>query len=64
MIGDEAYAGSKSFYRFEKTVKSIFGYKHIIPTHQGRVAEHLLFTSTLTADSIVPNNIHFDTNTC
>ncbi|MCP4726991.1 MAG: tryptophanase, partial [bacterium] len=61
MIGDESYAGSKSYFKFEKVIRSIFGYKHIIPTHQGRVAENLLFSSVLKADSVVPNNIHFDT---
>ncbi|MFC1564685.1 tryptophanase [candidate division KSB1 bacterium] len=61
MLGDESYAGSKSYFKFEKVIRSIFGYKHIIPVHQGRVAENLLFTSVLKPDSIVPNNIHFDT---
>jgi len=61
MLGDESYAGSKNYYNFEKTVKNIFGYKHIIPTHQGRVAENLLFSTILKEGHIVPNNIHFDT---
>ncbi|MFC1493449.1 tryptophanase [candidate division KSB1 bacterium] len=61
MLGDESYAGSKSYFKFEKVIRSIFGYKHIIPTHQGRVAENLLFSSVLKPDSVVPNNIHFDT---
>ena len=59
--GDEAYAGSRNYYDFESTIRDIFGYKHVIPTHQGRVAENLLFTTRLKADSVVPNNIHFDT---
>lgn len=61
MIGDESYAGSKNYFHFEEVISSIFGYKHIIPTHQGRMAENLLFSCTVNSDSIVPNNIHFDT---
>ncbi len=59
--GDEAYAGSRNYYDFEEAVRDIFGYKHVIPTHQGRVAENLLFTTRLDEASVVPNNIHFDT---
>ncbi|MBN2426117.1 MAG: tryptophanase [Calditrichaceae bacterium] len=61
MVGDESYAGSKNYYHFESVVKEIFGYKHIIPTHQGRVAENLLFSTILKPEFVVPNNIHFDT---
>ncbi len=61
MLGDESYAGSKNYYNFEATVSKIFGFKHIIPTHQGRVAENLLFSTILKAGDVVPNNIHFDT---
>jgi tryptophanase len=61
MIGDESYAGSKNFYRLESVVREITGYKHVIPTHQGRMAEHLLFSSILKPGQIVPNNSHFDT---
>jgi tyrosine phenol-lyase len=61
MSGDEAYACSKSFADFESTIRDIFGYKHVIPTHQGRAAEGLLFTVTLKPGDVVPNNIHFDT---
>jgi len=58
---DEAYAGSRDYYDFEETIRDIFGYKHVIPTHQGRVAENLLFSTQLDAESVVPNNSHFDT---
>lgn len=61
MKGDEAYAQAKSWEKFEKTVKEITGYKYIIPTHQGRAAEHLLFSVLLTKGQIVPSNNHFDT---
>jgi len=61
MSGDEAYACSNSFADFENTIRDIFGYKHVIPTHQGRAAEGMLFTVTLKAGDVVPNNIHFDT---
>ncbi|HEU4764587.1 MAG TPA: tryptophanase, partial [Candidatus Eisenbacteria bacterium] len=61
MMGDESYAGSKNFYRLERTVRELTGYKHVIPTHQGRMAEHLLFSSVLKPGQIVPNNSHFDT---
>ncbi|MCS7052691.1 MAG: tryptophanase [Ignavibacterium sp.] len=61
MEGDEAYAGSKSFYRFEAVVKSITQMKHIIPTHQGRAAEKILFSIVGGAGKYFPNNTHFDT---
>jgi len=61
MRGDESYAGARSYYRFEETVKDITGKKFIIPTHQGRVAENVFFSSILKKGDYVPNNTHFDT---
>jgi tryptophanase len=61
MEGDESYAGSPSFYRFKKAVEHLMPFKYLIPTHQGRAAESILFTVVANASHAIPNNTHFDT---
>ena len=59
--GDESYAGSPSWYRFLERVQELFPFKHVIPTHQGRAAEKILFGVVGGPGKVVPNNTHFDT---
>ncbi len=61
MLGDEAYAGSKNFYNLEAAVRKHYGFKHIVPTHQGRGAEHLLSKVTIQPGDFIPGNMYFTT---
>jgi len=61
MSGDEAYAGAKSFYRFEAAVREIYGFRHVVPTHQGRGAEHLISRILIRPGHVIPGNMYFTT---
>lgn len=61
MLGDESYAGATSFYKFEETVRRILGLHYLIPTHQGRAAENVLFSFLVKEGNVIPGNAHFDT---
>ena len=62
MIGDEAYAGARNFYNLEKSVQDVLGYKYLVPTHQGRGAEHLMYSHLVKPGQIVPRNMYFTTS--
>jgi len=61
MLGDEAYAGSRNFYRLEAAIQAYYGYQYVVPTHQGRGAEHLLSQATIRKGQVVPGNMYFTT---
>lgn len=62
MLGDEAYAGARNFYNLERAVQDVLGYKYIVPTHQGRGAEHLMYSHLVKPGDIVPRNMYFTTS--
>ncbi|MFX0042860.1 MAG: tryptophanase, partial [Candidatus Hodarchaeota archaeon] len=62
MLGDEAYAGARSFYNLEKAIQDVLGYKFVVPTHQGRGAEHLMYSHLTKPGQIVPRNMYFTTS--
>ncbi|MFX1412979.1 MAG: tyrosine phenol-lyase [Promethearchaeota archaeon] len=62
MLGDEAYAGARNFYNLEKAVQDVLGYRYLVPTHQGRGAEHLMYSYLVKPGDIVPRNMYFTTS--
>ncbi len=61
MLGDEAYAGSRNFFRLEHTIREFYGYEHVVPTHQGRGAEHLISQALISPGQYIPGNMYFTT---
>jgi len=61
MLGDESYAGSESFHKLKTTIEELLGFPFMVPTHQGRAAENILFSAIVTEGNIIPGNAHFDT---
>ena len=61
MLGDESYAGARSYYKLKETIKNLLGFDYFIPTHQGRAAENLLYSALVNEGDILPGNSHFDT---
>jgi len=61
MLGDEAYAGSRNFYNLENVVQTVYGYKHLVPTHQGRAAEHMISRILIKEGDYIPGNMYFTT---
>jgi tyrosine phenol-lyase len=62
LLGDESYAGARSFYNLEKAIQDVLGYKYVVPTHQGRGAEHLMYGHLTNPGQIVPRNMYFTTS--
>ena len=62
LLGDEAYAGARNFYNLEKAIQDVLGYKYIVPTHQGRGAEHLMYSYLVKSGQLVPRNMYFTTS--
>ncbi|MGB5912831.1 MAG: tyrosine phenol-lyase [Promethearchaeia archaeon] len=62
MLGDEAYAGARNFYHLEKSVQDVLGFKYVVPTHQGRAAEHLMYSYLVQPEQLVPRNMYFTTS--
>jgi tyrosine phenol-lyase len=61
MMGDEAYAGSRNFYDLEETIREYYGYKYVVPTHQGRAAEHIISKILISEGDYIPGNMYFTT---